>query len=377
MYRLLYDDAIIFDPYGESNEVVTDAKMSIEINAPAYLDFVMGPEHPLYNTIQERDGIVTLYSDNDILFEGVIDSISDDFHQYKSISCVSALDYINDVVTRPYSTSGGTGLLTAPDTIDKYFEWLINMNNEYTMSPTKKFEVGVNQGSNLSATNRIFTESSGGTTIGSEITSKILDTFGGYLVLRYEGGRKILDLYSDVHEMNAQVIDFGVNLIDFARSRDTADQYTALRPTGGTPEGSDQKPITLSSIDDGPTSFNVDVAKQGDVIYSISGVQRYGYKEGTWSTDDTTDPLELLEMAIPQLVKQSSPIISIDVKAVDLALYMEGYEHLKIGQAVRIRSKPHNIDEYLMVSSISLDLQDPGQSEYMLGASYDPLHGQQ
>ena len=377
MYRLLYDDAIIFDPYGESNEVVTDAKMSIEINAPAYLDFVMGPEHPLYNTIQERDGIVTLYSDNDILFEGVVDSISDDFHQYKSISCVSALDYINDVVTRPYSTSGGTGLLTAPDTIDKYFEWLINMNNEYTMSPTKQFEVGVNQGSNLSATNRIFTESSGGTTIGSEITSKILDTFGGYLSLRYEDGRKILDLYSDVHEMNAQVIDFGVNLLDFARSRDTADQYTALRPTGGTPEGRDQKPITLSSIDDGPTSFNVDVAKQGDVIYSISGVQRYGYKEGTWSTDDTTDPLELLEMAIPQLVKQSSPIISIDVKAVDLALYMEGYEHLKIGQAVRIRSKPHNIDEYLMVSSISLDLQDPGQSEYMLGASYDTLTGQQ
>ena len=377
MYRLLYDDAIIFDPYGESNEVVTDAKMSIEINAPAYLDFVMGPEHPLYNTIQERDGIVTLYSDNDILFEGVIDSISDDFHQYKSISCVSALDYINDVVTRPYSTSGGTGLLTAPDTIDKYFEWLINMNNEYTMSPTKQFEVGVNQGSNLSATNRIFAESSGGTTIGSEITSKILDTFGGYLVLRYERGRKILDLYSDVHEMNAQLIDFGVNLLDFTRSRDTADQYTALRPTGGTPEGSDQKPITLSSIDDGPTSFNVDVAKKGDVIYSISGVQRYGYKEGTWSTDDTTDPLELLEMAIPQLVKQSSPIISIDVKAVDLALYTEGYEHLKIGQAVRIRSKPHHIDEYLMVSSISLDLQDPGQSEYMLGASYDTLTGQQ
>ena len=92
MYHITYDGLTIFDPYGNADEVVSDASMSVEVNASAYLDFAMAIMHPLYDTIRERAGVVTLTWDSTVLFEGIIESIEMDIQGNKSISCVSAMD---------------------------------------------------------------------------------------------------------------------------------------------------------------------------------------------------------------------------------------------------------------------------------------------
>lgn len=529
MYRILYNNSIIFDPYGDANEVVIDAKMTNEINAASYLDFTMAPTHPLYDVIAEHEGIVSLYSDGDELFEGVIDSIEVNMQAYKSISCVSALDYLNDTIVRNYSTIAGEAELTAPTSVDGYFQWLIDQHNEHVHDERKMFVVGINQGSAFTASNYIYRSSTSNPTTASEISTKILDDLGGYLTLRYENGLKILDLYSDVHEMNTQVIDFGVNLVDFTKKTETKDQYTAVIPNGGTPSFEDgnfdsgtfdkwpshgnafitrdqvhsgshsayfndgngefinstffyakagarykstvwiknersapikvypryqvfetvswsnrvaegapeysvpndgqwheysfdflprvnerqkirarwvfdnvgndswkrvyvddfnfrrlkngqdvaEDPITISNIPDGVSSFDSDIYKQGDALYSISYSVKYGYKEKVYSDSTIFDEEELEQVAIKAVNKLKAPQIGIEAKAVDLSLYMEGYTHLSVGQAVRVRSLPHKVDEYLMVNSIDLDLQNPGRTTYDLGASYDTLTGQQ
>ena len=529
MYRILYNNSIIFDPYGDANEVVIDARMTNEINAASYLDFTMAPTHPLYDVIAEHEGIVSLYSDGDELFEGVIDSIEVNMQAYKSISCVSALDYLNDTIVRNYSTIAGEAELTAPTSVDGYFQWLIDQHNEHVHDERKMFVVGINQGSAFTASNYIYRSSTSNPTTASEISTKILDDLGGYLTLRYENGLKILDLYSDVHEMNTQVIDFGVNLVDFTKKTETKDQYTAVIPKGGTPSFEDgnfdsgtfdkwpshgnafitrdqvhsgshsayfndgngefinstffyakegarykstvwiknersapikvypryqvfetvswsnrvaegapeysvpndgqwheysfdflprvnerqkirarwvfdnvgndswkrvyvddfnfrrlkngqdvaEDPITISNIPDGVSSFDSDIYKQGDALYSISYSVKYGYKEKVYSDSTIFDEEELEQVAIKAVNKLKAPQIGIEAKAVDLSLYMEGYTHLSVGQAVRVRSLPHKVDEYLMVNSIDLDLQNPGRTTYDLGASYDTLTGQQ
>lgn len=527
MYRITYGDSVVFDPY-DDDLTVTNAKMSAEINAASYLDFTISMRHPLYNAIEEHDQVVGLYFDGATLFLGVVDSIETDVQGSKSISCVSALDYLNDTVVRPYSTISGDGTLTAPTSIDGYFQWLIDQHNAHVMDLQKRFEIGVNQGGSLSRTNYITPSSSNYPTTADEIMSNMLDAYGGYLTMRYDGDRKILDLYSDVHDMNPQIVDFGVNITDFTKTVSTESQYTALIPLGGSPsmddggfesgsysewvehpdtplvgspvhQGSnssyftsgsgeyinkvcfyvkkgarykatvwvknerssdvtvrfgyqlntndiwsnhnvanasmavsndgewkefsvdfmpdasenvgmrprwyfdsvsedrgkrvyvddfdfrqingdsdvDEDSISLKLIPDGIAPRNSDVAIEGESIYSIDAVREYGYREKTWSDDSITDVDALLESAIVQLNKSRNPEISVDVKAVDLALYMDGYDHLQIGQAVRVRSKIHGIDEYLMVSSIDLDLQDPGQTDYILGISYDTFTGQQ
>lgn len=528
MYRILYNDSTIFDPYGNENEVVTDASMSVEINAAAYMDFTMSRLHPLYNTIAERDGVVTLYWDRNVLFQGVIESIDIDIQGNKAVSCVSALDYLNDTVVRPYSTIAGEQELTAPSSVDGYFQWLINQHNEHVLDSGKRFDVGVNQGANLQQNNFIYRSSTNNPTTASEISDQLLDALGGYLTMRYVDDRYVLDLYADLHTMNAQIVDFGVNITDFSKTIDTKDQYTALILKGGSPEfqggdfesgdwshwvthpneplvgdkthGGDvssyfvsgageyvndsffyfrsgrrykatvyvknergsnvtihgsyqyeqsgtwttvnvgtsltvenkgdqwtefsfdfqpnlseytkirprwyfdnvandsnrrvylddfsfsqvsgdtdvaEDPISVSMVPDGGTQYDSNILKTGDVIYDPSSVSRYGYKEEVYEDSTITDVDDLLQAGIKELNKLKDPQIGLDIKAVDLALFMEGYTHLNVGDAVRVRSAIHDTDEFLMVNSITLDLQDPGQSEYNIGKAYDNLTGQQ
>lgn len=528
MYRITYDGLTIFDPYGNANEVVSDASMSVEVNASAYLDFTMAMTHPLYDTIRERAGVVTLTWDSTVLFEGIIESIEMDIQGNKSISCVSAMDYLNDTHVRPYSTVAGEADLTAPSSVDGYFQWLIDQHNDHVLDASKMFDVGINQGANLQQNNFIYRSSESEPTTASELTDQILDSLGGYLTMRYEDGRKVLDLYADLHTMNAQIVDFGVNITDFTKTTDTTDQYTAILLHGGSPkfEGGDletgdwshwvthpntplvgdkthggsvasyfisgtgeyindsffysrpgrrykatvyvknergsnvtirgsyqyeqagawttvnvnssltvenkddqwvefsfdfqpnlseytkirprwyfdnigndgnrrvylddfsfsqiegdtevsEDQIGLKQVPDGVSSFDADVFKSGDVLYSTSAVERYGYKEEVFEDTTITNIDDLVQAGIKELNKSKDPQITLDIKAVDLALFMEGYTHLNVGDAVRVRSAIHDTDEFLMVNSITLDLQDPGQSEYVIGKAYDSLTGQQ
>lgn len=527
MYRLLYDQRTLFDPYGDDDEVVSDASLSMESNASSYLDFTISAKHPLYDVVAEREGVVRLYSDDALLFEGIIESIETDLELNKAIGCISALEYLNDSVVRPYSTVAGEEDLTAPSSVAGYFQWLIDQHNEHVLDTSKQFKIGVNQGSALKDSDYVYYSSSSYPTTASELTTNVIDAYGGYLFLRYENGLKVLDLYADVHDMNAQVVDFGVNITDFTKTVDTKDQCTALVVQGGPPtfvngdfedrtnnwevfpgteaatgvvhsgtyssyftegygeyvnssffylkpswryksiawvknerssdvvirafyqienggswvnyscggtdsltvpndgewheftvdflpngsenakirprwifdyvsndggrvyvddfdftriDGEDsvaEDPIDLTLIPNGVSNIDEDVVKNGDAIYSTSYVARYGYKETTYNDDSLTTLDELMRQGVVQLRKIMAPTITLDVKAVDLALFMEGYEHLQVGQAVRVRSVPHDVDEYLMVSSIDLDLQNPGQTEYVFGASYDSLTGQQ
>ena len=381
-YRILYDNQILFDPY--TDDRITDAKLSSKTNAASYFDFTMARTHSLYNTIAERAGEVRVCFDDLILFKGEITKIEDDFDGNHAVSCTGVLDFLGDTRVRPYSTVDGEQPLKAPTSVDGYFQWLIDQHDSNCLDSRKQFSVGVNQGNMLDTNNYIYRSSEQRPTTASEIEDKILNSLGGYLFVRFNGDQNILDLYADAHEANTQIIDFGVNITDFTKTTTTDDQYTAVVATGYTPDPPEgqtdvkMKPITLEGCADGGTPYSSTIVKMGDRVYDVNAVARYGYREYYVSNTDIKTYDGLLEYACKTLNTLLSPALSITVKAVDLALYMNNnYEHLQLGQAARVRSKPHNVDEYLMVNSIELDLNNPGNTEFELGASYDTLTGQQ
>lgn len=382
-YRILYGDEILWEPYSDNADAITDASMTVSVNAAKYLDFTMPPTHHLYNIVSERSEMVWLYSDDKIIYKGFISKISLDMEGYKSISCTSVMDYLGDTHVRDYSTIEGEQPLKAPTSMDGLFQWYIDQHNANCMDSRKRFRVGVNQAGVLDENNYVYRSSTQFPTTADEISDKILAS-GGYIFERYEGEENILDFYADAHEANTQVLDFGVNITDFTQERSAEEQYTAVYATGCTPDppeddpDKEMKPISLSDIQNGGSPYNSDYFKLGDILYSVSGVQRYGYREYHYSNDDITTTDYLLKAAGVVLTRLLSPTITLDVKAVDMALFMNnGYEHLQLGQAVRVRSKPHNVDEYLMISAIDLDLQDPGNTSYTIGTTYDTLTGQQ
>ena len=382
-YRILYGNEILWEPYSDNTDAIIDASMSVNANAAKYLDFTIPPTHHLYNVVSERAENVWLYSDDKIIYKGFISKITLDMEGYKAISCTSVMDYLGDTHVRDYSTIEGEQPLKAPTSMDGLFQWYIDQHNKNCMDSRKRFKVGVNQAGILDENNYVYRSSTQFPTTADEISDKILDS-GGYIFERYEGDTNVLDFYADAHEANTQVLDFGVNITDFTHERSVEDQYTVVYATGYTPDPpeddkeKEMKPISLADIQNGGSPYNSDYFKLGDVLYSVSGVQRYGYREYHYSNDDITTTSYLLKAAGVVLTKLLSPTITLDVKAVDLALFMDnGYEHLQLGQAVRVRSKPHGVDEYLMISAIDLDLQDPGNTSYTIGTTYDTLTGQQ
>lgn len=381
-YRVLYDNQLLFDPY--TDDRITDTKLSSKLNAASYFDFTIAPTHSLYSKLEERAGEVRIYFNNLILFKGEITKIDEDFEGNYSVSCTGVLDYLTATRVRPYSTVQGEQPLTCPATFDGYFQWLVDQHNSNCLDSRKRFSVGVNQGNMLDKNNYIYRSSEQRPTTASEIEDKILNSAGGYLFARYQDDLNILDLYADVHDVNTQIIDYGVNMIDFTKTTTAEGQYTAVVATGYTPnppEGqpdAKMKPITLEGCADGGTPYSSTIVKMGDRVYDVEAVNRYGYHEYYVSNTDITTYDGLLYYACKTLNTLLSPALTISVKAVNLALIMgEKYKHLQLGQAVRIRSKPRKVDEYLMVNSIDLDLMNPENTTFDLGASYDTLTGQQ
>jgi hypothetical protein len=378
MYRLYYGNALLYDPL--TSDTVTDGKLTAKANNPDYLDFTVPYGHALYGTIAEQGETVSLYWDDVCLFVGSIESIETDIEGNKDVSCNGALSWLSDSVVRPYSTVAGEQANTAPSSVDGLFTWYIDQHNAHCLDSRKQFAVGVNQGAALDANNYIYRSSEQLPETWAEIKSKLVNSLGGYVTVDYRDPLTV-NYYADVHETNAQIIDFGVNITNFSKTVDTNDQYTAVRPEGATPEKEegaekDPDPITIEGLPDGGTS-DPGITKSGDVVYSPVAVGRYGYREYAYSDDDCNSAETLLAAAINKLNTLLSPALTIEVKAVDLALYVDGYDHLKVGQAVRVRSKLHDIDEYLMVNSISLDLDEPDNTTYTLGAEYSTLTGQQ
>lgn len=381
-YKVLYDNQLLFDPY--TDDRITDTKLSSKLNAASYFDFTIAPTHSLYSKLAERAGEVRIYFNNLILFKGEITKMEEDFEGNYSVSCTGVLDYLTATRVRPYSTVEGEQPLKAPSSYDGYFQWLIDQHNSNCLDSRKHFSVGVNQGNMLDKNNYIYRASEQRPTTASEIEDKILNSDGGYLFVRYEDDLNILDLYADVHDVNTQIIDYGVNMLDFTKTTTAESQYTAVVATGYTPNPPESqpdakmKPITLEGCTDGGTPYSSTIVKMGDRVYDVEAVARYGYHEYYVSNTDITTYDGLLYYACKTLNTLLSPALTISVKAVDLALIMgDKYKHLQLGQAVRIRSKPRKVDEYLMVNSIDLDLMNPENTTFDLGASYDTLTGQQ
>lgn len=381
MYQLTYDSKILFDPYMQST-AITDAKYTGKSNSVSYLDFSIAPNHPLYNTIEKDKGLVEFYSDNVLKFRGKINEIEIDNYGYKNVSCNSVLQYLNHTRVRSYSTVPGDADITAPTSVEGYFQWLIDQHNLHVKDVSERFEVGVNQGSALDKNDYILRSNDNYPTTLNEINDKILDNLGGYLFVEYKDDRNILNLYADVHSTNSQIIDFGSNILSISYKENDDELYTVVIPRGGTPEKKegdtkDPKPINIKNLPDNTFDTDSDIVKSGDCVYSLSATKRYGYREYYYSNNDILEPSNLLKAAVIQLKFQMSPKVTIETKAIDLSIAYPGYEQLNIGDACRVRSARHNLDDYFMLSEMELDLNNPSQTTYTFGDEYVSLVGRQ
>ena len=431
MYLVYYGRDYLHDPRTDDVEL-TSATVEVELNASGSFTFEMHAGHPLYDAIAERDTAnpVKVYQDGELIFCGDILSIETDFYLTKKVECRSELGWLNDSIVRPYSTLNNEHYGVAPSSVDGYFEWLIESHNAQVES-TKRFVVGINEGSLLDKNNYILRSDTTYPNTGSVIKEKIIESLGGYVRVRHEGGVRYIDLLADFPKVNEQMIDFGVNLLDYDATDATEDMATFVVPlgakmsetaysyddgyfktsdtsvvsgkdyytksdSGGYSKCSDLKKfesgktyyeydeledekndkLTISSLRDGSVSYP-DICKSGDIVYSEGAVAKYGWIGAVVEFNAVTIAENLLDNGVASLRELLSPVKTLELTAVDLSMIDPDHEPIYIGHYVRARSKPHGFDSYMMCSKIKFYLNSPEDNVFTLGMTWDAISGLQ
>ena len=191
----------------------------------------------------------------------------------------------------------------------------------------------------------------------STIEDRLIKRLGGYIRIRHENGKRIIDYIEDYENVNSQVIRFGENILDLIQEVSCEDLATVIIPLGKRDEETDER-LTIKSVNGGR-----------DYLEDPDAIALYGRIVKTVEYDDVTLPENLLRKGREVLNRQKLLIPSITITAIDLHLLDVYIERCKVGDHIRVVSEPHGIDEEMMVLRIELDIQQPENSRLTLGAT--------
>lgn len=148
---------------------------------------------------------------------------------------------------------------------------------------------------------------------------------------------------------------------------------------GYIPSGWDKRsrPLNLSDITDRTVVIGGRTYKKvGRFVYDTAAVARYGLKMTLTSDSDRILGSDLLSQAIHELRQNISPSFTLTIKGVDMAMYSSNRQHLRVGDSVRVISEPHDVDEVMLVRSMSVSPDNPAQTSYVIGKGMPTATGQ-
>lgn len=361
-YVQIWGQNFPFEPF-LLHDIRTDYKMAgaLQIaegqNKSKSFSFDIDPTHEYYDDLHNMRTTIQVYEiDSNLskrqVFEGRVFEKDSGFNRIKTVTCEGEFGYLNDSIQRPKKFENMT-----PE------EFLTNILNIHNMSVTadKRFFMGVctvvNEKDNAS---RELTEYK--KTIN--VITETVNSLGGYLAIRHVGNIRFLDYLESYRVVNSQPIEFGKNLLDVRKTDFSNGVITALIPYGAeVGEGDEKHRIDIKTVND-----------SCDFIYDPTAVAVYGWLFDSVEFDSVEDPTLLLQKGREYLdIASHSAGISIEVDAIDLNQINIDIERIKLGDNVRVVSKPHDIDMYLPVTKITRMLGRADKGKITLGSSIPAL----
>ena len=369
MYQIIVDNHdgntyILHD--SRSNKIrVNDAVCTMEINKTGTLSFTINPTHPNFDVIFKHKSEIYLFQDNDCIFCGRVLNDETDIYNFKNITCEGMLAYLLDSVQRAKAHS-----YTGDDKITTYLTEILNIHNNQ-VDDHKKFSVGlISEEIDQSDTfYKISSYEDTLTTLNKDLVGSFNHT---YLSASFENGKKVINYVNSKQlPVNNQSIIFGKNLLSLNRSLKGEEIATAIIPLGATVEseetdnGTVDYKLTIKELSDGLIEGNI--YKKDDYIYDKEAVEKYGWIFKTISYDGIEeDTTKLLNEGVKQLNYYSKLASTIELTAFDLHLLDVSVDSFRVGQKVKVYSKLHELNKYLIVQKISIDLDNPSNTTITL-----------
>lgn len=347
MYRVLCDGLPIYDLRDEEL-VLLDPKVTLEVNTAGSFDFKLPPGHPQYDLPKKMKSLVEVWHDDEQIFAGRPVEEKLDFYKRKYVKCEGQLAYLNDSIQRPAEYHDKT--------VRGYLETLINNHNKQ-VDESKQFEVGI-----VTVTDNndsLFRYTNHNTTL-KEIKEDLVDDLGGYLRVRNHNGHRYIDYIAEFDNLCSQSIQFGENLLDYAKNIDIRDIATAIIPLGARLETSEiaalEERLTIKSVNNGK-----------DYLAHEDAVKKYGFVVKTVTWDNVTTPEMLKSKGQKWLTDGQFENMVLEVKAVDLHYTDEQIEQFKLFDMVLVHSAPHGLDKKFPLSKMTVYLDKPASNTFTLG----------
>lgn len=343
-YKLYVDGELFFaNDWNEKEYRLISPKIKLELNKSGSIEFTILPTHPFYNAFSPMKSIVTAYRDDTLIFDGRVLSGDADNYKQRRVYCEGALAYLVDSVLPPCK-----GTRTA----EEHYRLIINAHNEQ-VEPEKRFSPGI-VSIDQKSESQIFGEDSYRENFSS-IETDLLDAYGGYLRIRYDGSTRYLDYVKSYDSANSQKIRFGSNLLDLTNKRSGEDLFTILLPIG-------KDKLTIEGA-----GSSTKYVHNGRYLENPEAIALYGRIIKLIDFGNVEDPNTLLHKAEKYMDDNYKGIPpELTVKAFDLHTFYPTIEPFNLGDDIVIESEPHEISRTLMCTAVELDLTSPDKDQYTL-----------
>jgi phage minor structural protein len=348
MIQVFADGALAYDSRLEDYDL-RGLTVTTGLNKGGTAEIVMPPNHPAYSLYTSYKTIVEIYRDGLLKFRGRVLYTSEDFQNMRTVVCEGELCFFQDAVSRPYLHE------LAPAAV--FSNVIENYNSQ--VETAKQFKIG--EVTVVDENDYIRLESESAETV-METVNKLLERCGGYLVFTTDTtGARVINWYASLDYKSGQVIEFGENLLNFSRNGANTKLATAILPYGAKNETTGER-LTIESVNDGKDYIQDDeaVALRGFIIKPV-----------VW--DDVELPENLLRKAREYLEQNRYIITALELSALDLSYLDKDVDGFRVGDSIRVLSKPHGVDDDFLLTECTEDLLNPANSKITLGKDVSTL----
>lgn len=357
MFTVKYGSQYIHNPGSQDNSFAYNISFDLTVDSDKFCEFTLYPGHPLYSLIKAKDysNPVTAYDGNKKIFEGFLDSKTKELYNNIRFSCKEGKAFLKDSAIPAFKKT--------EETIDNIVDYILSIHNSQTGQNFRASYSPASIASTVMSIDNTDFNSAYDIFKNDILTNKNFTDFR----MLYNGNHEIV--FTTEYSTNEDnSIDFGVNMIDYTLTESYDEIATVLVPTGAKmrdEETGEEYFLTIEDIPDGPLESGY--SKSGVYIFNETAVTKYGIIVKNHSNQNIESNTILLNEGLNVLKDLSQPNISIEIKAIDLAIIDNSKTPISVGEKVRITSAFHDIDDTYVCTRIDIDTENPENSVYIFG----------
>lgn len=342
--------------HSDNLDRISGGKIVKAVNAVDSFTFTIYPDNAGYNKLKPLTTSVTVTDDStgkDIFIGRVLkcpDSMDEQGLICKSVTCEGRLGWLYDSV-QPYAEYKVVGIRTV----------LASFISKHNTQVGDDKHISVGQVTVTGENN--YTYSVNWVSTMDAISEQLVGKFGGEIQLRDQDGKVYIDYLEHIGHGTDTKIELAVNLKTISREIDETSVITRLYPLGAKLTDSEKR-LTIGSVNGSK-----------DYIEDSALVAKYGVISGTQTWDDVTQASVLKTKATAYLKSANKAKKQYKITAVDLSTIDMNFEQFELGCWYRVVNPLMGIDEDLRIIGITINLDNPEQSELTFGDKFETMTG--